>query len=131
MIHSYPHENDVASAIVQAAFRIHVTLGPGLLESVYEAALAHEMEMAGIHFLRQASFAAHYGDVILKDVGFRVDFLVESRVIVEIKSVEKLSPVHFKTILTYLKQSDRKLGLLINFNCALIKDGLHRVVNGL
>jgi GxxExxY protein len=125
------HENDVASAIVNIAFQVHVELGPGLLESVYESAMAYELQLAGIQFLRQEGFPARYGDIVLPDVAFRVDFLVESKVIVELKSLERLAPVHFKTTLTYLKQTDLRLGLLINFNSALIKDGIHRIANGL
>ncbi len=131
MNHRDLHENDIASAIVNIALRVHKQMGPGLLESVYEAAMAYEFNEAGILYLRQPAFPAVYGDVILTEIGFRLDFLVESKVIVELKSLEHLLPVHYKVVRTYLLQTDKKLALLINFNSTLIKDGIHRVVNGL
>ncbi len=123
-------ENELAKQIVNAAYRIHTTLGPGLLESVYEAVMVHELMKHQLHFLRQHPVPVVYETVKL-DVGFRADLIVENKVIVELKSVEMIAPVHLKQVLTYLKLTDKRLGLLINFNVALIKDGITRVVNGL
>lgn len=123
-------ENEIATEIVDAAYRIHITLGPGLLESVYEAALALELEERGLHTARQPPIAISYKGIAL-GTGFRADLIVEDRVIVEIKSIEELSPVHRKQLLTYLRLTKKHLGLLINFNVALIKDGITRLVNNL
>jgi GxxExxY protein len=122
-------ENEIAAAIVDAAFKIHTTLGPGLFESVYEAALEFELQKRGLRVAHQIGLPVHYEDVRL-EVGFRVDFVVDGKVIVEIKSVEALAPVHKKQLLTYLRLTDLRLGLLINFNVELIKNGIHRVING-
>ena len=124
------HENEIAKIIVDCAFKIHTTLGPGLLESVYQAALAYELNKRGLKVLTEKPIPAVYEDVRL-DLGFRADLLVEDKVIVEIKSIEALAPVHGKVLLTYLRLADKKLGLLINFNVELIKDGIKRVVNHL
>jgi GxxExxY protein len=123
-------ENAIATQIVDAAYRIHTTLGPGLLESVYDAVLAYELARRSLHAVRQQAIPVIYGDVRI-DTGFRADLIVEDKVIVEIKSVELLAPVHKKQLLTYLRLADKRLGLLINFNVALIKDGITRIVNGL
>ena len=123
-------ENELAKEIVNAAFKIHTTLGPGLLESVYEATLAHEMERRGIKVLRQPALPVVY-ELIRMDIGFRADLIVGDKVIVEIKSIESISPVHRKQLLTYLRLADKRLGLLINFNVELIRDGITRVVNKL
>jgi len=123
-------ENAIAKEIVDAAFRIHTTLGPGLLESVYHAVLAYELAQRGLQTVSQQAIPVVYGTIRI-DIGFRADLIVEDRVIVEIKSVEVLAPVHKKQLLTYLKLADKRLGLLINFNAALIKDGITRIVNGL
>ena len=123
-------ENAIAKEIVDAAFRIHTTLGPGLLESVYDVVLAYELSQRGLRVARQQPIPVVYGNVRM-DTGFRADLIVEDKVIVEIKSVEALAPVHRKQLLTYLKLADKRLGLLINFQGALIKDGITRVVNGL
>lgn len=123
-------ENAVAQQIVDAAYRVHITLGPGLLESVYEAALAYELEKRGLHIVRQQAIPVVYESVRIH-TGFHCDLLVEDRVIVEIKALETIAPVHKKQLLTYLKLADKRLGLLINFNVALIKDGITRIVNGL
>ncbi|MEI7534580.1 MAG: GxxExxY protein [Verrucomicrobiae bacterium] len=123
-------ENDVAKQVVDAAFKIHTTLGPGLLESVYEAVLAHELKQRGLQVARQQAIPVVYESVHLEE-GFRADLIVEGKVIVELKSVEVISPVHKKQVLTYLRLTNLKLGLLINFGEALIKDGITRVVNGL
>ena len=124
------NENEIAKIIVDAAFQIHKRLGPGLLESVYEVVLAHELKKRGMKVNRQVPVAIVY-DEIKFDEGFRADLIVEEKVIVELKSVEKVSPVHKKQLLTYLKLADKKLGLLINFGAELIRDGISRVVNNL
>jgi GxxExxY protein len=123
-------ENAIAKEIVDAAFRIHTKLGPGLLESVYEAVLAYELDRRGLHIVRQQPIPVVY-DSIRIDTGFRADLIVEDKVIVEVKSVELLAPVYKKQLLTYLRLADKRLGLLINFQVALIKDGITRIVNGL
>ena len=123
-------ENEIAKEIVDAAFRIHTTLGPGLLESVYDAVLAHELGRRGLRIARQQPIPVIYDNVRI-DIGFRADLIVEDKVIVEIKSVEVLAPVHKKQLLTNLRLADKRLGLLINFHVAFIKEGIARVVNGL
>jgi GxxExxY protein len=123
-------ENTVARQIVDAAFRVHTTLGPGLLESVYEAALAYELEKRGLRITRQQGVPVGYETVPIH-AGFYADLVVEDLVIVEIKAAETVAPVHKKQLLTYLKLADKRLGLLINFNVALIKDGITRIANGL
>src|SRR5580700_3039314 len=123
-------ENAIAKEVVDAAFRIHTTLGPGLLESVYQTVLAYELGRRGLRAVSQQAIPVVY-DGIRMDTGFRADLVVEDKVIVEIKSVEVLLPVHKKQLLTYLRLADKRLGLLINFHVALIKDGITRIVNGL
>ena len=123
-------ENAIAKEIVDAAFRIHTTLGPGLLESVYDTVLAYELDRRGLRTVRQQAIPVVYENVRI-DTGFRADLIVEDKVIVEVKSVELLAPVHKKQLLTYLRLADKRLGLLINFQVALIKDGIARIVNGL
>jgi len=123
-------ENAVAQQIVDAAYRVHTTLGPGLLESVYEAALAYELEKRGLRISRQQVIPVVY-EAVRIHTGFHADLIVEDIVIVEIKALESIAPVHKKQLLTYLKLADKRLGLLINFNVALIKDGITRIVNGL
>lgn len=123
-------ENEVARQAVDAAYKVHVTLGPRLLESVYEAALAYELQQRGLHVQQQVPIAVTYGAVRL-EIGFRADLLVESKLIIEIKSVEKVAPVHKKQLLTYLRLADVHLGLLINFGEPTIKAGITRIVNGL
>lgn len=123
-------ENGVAKHVVDAAYRVHTALGPGLLESVYEAALAYELEKRGLNVARQQSIPAFYEEVEIH-TAFYADLIVEDRVIVEIKAVETVAPVHKMQLLTYLKLADKRLGLLINFNIALIKDGITRIANGL
>ena len=124
------HENDISFLIRKAAFEVHTALGPGLLESVYETALAYEIKQAGLQVRSQVPLPMRYKSERM-DVGFRLDLLVEERVIVEIKSVDSLLDVHHKQLLTYLKLSGLKLGLLINFNVAHVKEGIIRKVNGL
>jgi len=123
-------ENEVAKIIVDVAFKIHTTLGPGLLESVYEAVMEHDLVKRGLRVGRQVALPVLY-DGITFDEGFRADLIVEDLVIVELKSVEQIHPVHPKQLLTYLKLSNKHLGLLINFNTPLIKNGIMRIVNGL
>ena len=123
-------ENEISRIIVDIAYKIHIKLGPGLLESVYEAIMCHELIKRGLKVERQKPIPVIWDEIFL-DIGFRSDLIVEDKVIVELKSVETLSKVHSKQILTYLKINDMKLGLLINFNEALIRDGIYRIVNGL
>jgi len=123
-------ENDIAKEIVDAAFQIHKETGPGLLESVYEAILMDELERRGFHVERQKPIPIVYKGRTLEQ-GFCADLVVNGKVIVELKSVEAVQNVHKKQLLTYLKLSGLKLGLLINFGEALIKNGITRVVNGL
>jgi GxxExxY protein len=123
-------ENEIAREVVDAAFHIHSTMGPGLFESVYEVILDYELRHRGFTVERQVSVPITY-EGILFDEGFRADIVVEDSVIIEIKSIEKLQVVHKKQFLTYLKLMDKKLGLLINFGEALIKHGIVRLVNGL
>ncbi len=123
-------ENEIATAIVDAAFKIHTTLGPGLFESVYEAVLAEELTKRGLRVTRQQPIPVVWENVHL-EAGFRADLIVEGKVIVEIKSIESIAPVHKKQLLTYLRLSGMRLGLLINFDTELIKDGIVRVVNRL
>jgi GxxExxY protein len=122
-------ENEISGKIVDSAYRIHTSLGPGLLESVYEAALALELDQGGLHVARQKAIPVFYAEQRL-EMGFRADLIVEDAVIVEIKSVEVISPVHKKVLLTYLRLTDKRVGLLLNFNVNLIKDGITRIVNG-
>ncbi|MCG6133394.1 MAG: GxxExxY protein [Nostoc sp. LLA-1] len=123
-------ENEIAKVIVDAAFKVHVKLGPGLLESVYESVLAYELEKRGLKVTRQQAIPVVYERVNLAE-GFRADIIVESKVIIELKSVEAVHPVHKKQLLTYLILANKRLGLLINFGALLIKDGISRVVNNL
>ena len=123
-------ENEIAKIVVDAAYHIHKRLGPGLLESVYEVILAHELKKRGLNVKRQVPVAIVYDDIKF-DEAFRADLIVEEKVIVELKSVEKVSRVHKKQLLTYLRLADKRLGLLINFGAELIRDGISRVVNGL
>jgi GxxExxY protein len=123
-------ENETAQVIVDAAFHIHKETGPGLLESVYEVILADELEQRGLSVMRQAPVQILYRGRILDD-GFRADLIVNNKVIVELKSLETIKDVHKKQLLTYLKLSEMRLGLLINFGDNLIKNGIKRIVNGL
>ncbi|NOU47918.1 MAG: GxxExxY protein [Bacteroidales bacterium] len=123
-------ENQIATAILDQAFKIHTELGPGLLESVYEKCLQYELIEAGYDARTQVPVPMNY-KTIRFDAGFRIDLLVNHIVLVEIKSIENLAPVHFAQTLTYLRMKNLKLGLLINFNTKHLKDGIHRVVNNL
>ena len=122
-------ENIVTHEIVDACYRVHRTLGPGLLESVYEAALGWELESRGLVVIHQLGIPVVYGDVHIH-TGFFADLVINDQVIVEIKSVEMVAPVHKRQLLTYLRLADKRVGLLINFNVVLIKDGITRVANG-
>ncbi|MEP0862624.1 MAG: GxxExxY protein [Ignavibacterium sp.] len=123
-------ENEIASKIVDTCFKIHTELGPGLFESVYEEIMEYELVNQGLYVERQKPIPVVWKDVKM-EVGFRADLIVEKLVVVEIKSIELIAPVHKKQLLTYLKLTNKKLGLLINFNEALIKDGITRIVNNL
>jgi GxxExxY protein len=123
-------ENEISGRVVDAAFKIHTALGPGLLESVCQATLGHELAAAGLRLVCQQPVPVVCGPIYLK-LGFRADMIVEDQVVIEIKSVEEIAPVHKKQLLTYLRLLDKRLGLLINFNVAPIKNGITRVVNGL
>ncbi len=116
-----------ARIVVDAAYRVHSALGPGLLESVYEVCLCHELRKQGIPFLAEQVLPVVYNGVRL-DAGLRFDLLVDESVVVELKAVEKTLPIHEAQLLTYLKLADKRLGLLINFNVACIKDGIKRMV---
>jgi GxxExxY protein len=121
-----PETDEIARGIVECAFRVHRQLGPGLLESVYEACLCHEFRKAGLQFANQVTVPVVY-DTLQIDAGLRLDLPVENQVIVELKAVEALQPVHQAQLLTYLKLTGRRLGLLINFNTPLLKDGIRRL----
>ena len=123
-------ENELASIVVDCCYHIHLDLGPGLLESVYEEVLFYELIRKGLNVERQKSLPVVWKDVKL-DIGYRTDLIVENKVIIEIKSIEEIHPVHPKQVLTYLKLTGLKLGLLINFNSPLIKTGITRIVNNL
>jgi GxxExxY protein len=123
-------ENEIAHETVDAAFRIHKALGPGLLESVYEVVLAKELERRGLKVIRQQPVAITYEGLTF-DEAFRADLIAEEKVIIELKSVEQIAPVHPKQLLTYLRLMNKRLGLLINFGSPTIKEGISRIVNGL
>lgn len=124
-------ENELSKIILDAAFNIHKELGPGLLESVYEEIMSFELaKQYGLTIVRQKPIPVVWRTQKL-DLGFRSDIIVENKVLVELKSVETLAPVHYKQVLTHLKLTGLKLGLLINFNEALLKEGIKRIVNNL
>lgn len=122
-------ENDISEKIIGAAIEVHKQLGPGLLESSYEACLVYELKQIGLKVQNQVALPVVYKEVKL-DAGYRIDVLVENKVIVEIKSVDALVDIHTAQLLTYLKLKDLKLGLLINFNSVKVKDGVKRILNG-
>ena len=124
------NENQIAKEVVDAAVKVHTKLGPGLLESVYEEALAYELKKLGIIFDRQIGIPISY-EGIRMDLGFRADLVIDNKLIVELKSIENILPVHKKQLLTYLKLTKMRLGLLVNFNVELIKEGIIRIANGL
>ena len=120
----------IASAVVDVALEVHRNLGPGLLESAYEMALCHELSLRGITFERQKAMNVRYKGVAL-DCGYRIDVIAGGEVLLELKSCDQLSPIHEAQLLNYLKLSDKRIGLLINFNVRLLKHGLKRIVNNL
>ena len=124
------NENEIAKVVVDAAFKIHTKLGPGLLESAYQTFLVYELKKRGLTVESEVGMPVQY-DGVKVDIGYRADLLIEKSVIVELKSVEKVIDIHKKQLLTYLKMSDLRLGLLINFNVPLIKDGITRIANNL
>ena len=121
-------ENELSYQIIGCALDIHKTIGPGLLESAYENALAHDLKELGLNVKQQVPMPFIYKEV-KQDVGYRLDLLINNKVIIEIKSLETLAPVHFAQTLTYLKLSNLKLALLINFNSKVLKDTIHRIVS--
>jgi GxxExxY protein len=124
------NENELSRIVFDAALNVHKALGPGLLESAYEECLYYELASSGLLVEKQKSLPLVYKEVEL-EIGYRVDLLLENKLIIEIKSVEELNDIHLAQILTYLKLSNCKLGMLINFNVVLIKDGIRRVANNL
>ncbi len=124
------NENELSKIVVDCCFKIHTKLGPGLLESVYEEVLCYELRKSNLNYVRQNPVKVIYEEVTL-DIGFIADIIVEDKLILELKSVETLKNVHYKQLLTYLRLNNKKLGLLINFNENLIKNGIKRIVNNL
>jgi len=123
------NENEIGKIIVDTAVLVHKEIGPGLLETVYEVILSYELERSGLSVKRQLSVPIEYKDIKF-DEGFRADILVENKVIIELKSVESVSKAHKKQVLTYLRLTGHKLGYLLNFGEALMKDGISRIING-
>ncbi len=123
-------ENDIAKSVVDVCFKMHNKYGPGLFESVYEEIFSYELMKINMPFKRQQAIPLVHEEIKL-EIGFRADFIIDDKVIIELKSVELLAPVHYKQVQTYLKLTNIKLGLLVNFNVNLIKDGIHRIVNKL
>ncbi|RZK32902.1 MAG: GxxExxY protein [Hymenobacter sp.] len=124
------HENDIDGHVRTAAFKVHTTLGPGLYENVYKLALAHELRKNGLLVQAEVGIPVVY-DGLQLDIGYRLDLLISGKVILELKSVDALAPVHFKQLQNYLGLTGHKLGLLINFNVASLREHIHRVVNKL
>lgn len=122
-------QNELTSVIISAAMKVHSELGPGLLESAYEACLAYELRQRGLQVQTQLALPITYGDVRL-DAGYRIDLLVEGQIIVELKAVQEIVPLHEAQLLSYLRLSKRRVGLLINFHTAHLRDGIKRVING-
>jgi len=120
--------NDITEKIIGSAIKVHRALGPGLLESTYEVCLFHEVKKSGLNIEKQVPLPVIYDGIYL-DAGYRLDILVEEKVIVELKSVERILPIHEAQLLTYLKLADKKIGLLINFNVTLLKKGIVRKIN--
>ena len=124
------NENDISYKIIGAAIELHKSIGPGLLESAYENALTYDLKELGFSVRQQVPMPFIYKEV-RQEVGYRIDLLVNNKVIIEVKAVESIAPVHYAQLLTYLKLSGLKLGLLINFNSKTLKNNIHRVVNNL
>ena len=124
------HENDIDGHIRTAAFKVHTALGPGLFENVYKLALAHELRKTGLLVQAEVGIPVVY-DGLQLDIGYRLDLLIAGKVLIELKSVDTLAPVHFKQVQNYLGLTGHKLGLLINFNVASLREHIHRVVNKL
>jgi GxxExxY protein len=122
------NENELSYKIIGAALELHKNIGPGLLESAYENALAYDLREMGLVVTQQVPMPFMYKNMKM-DVGYRIDLMVENKVIIELKSIENIAPVHYAQLLTYLKLSDLKLGLLINFNSKTLKESIHRIVN--
>jgi GxxExxY protein len=122
-------ENEIAKVVFECGLKVHRSLGPGLLESAYEHCMYYELAKTGLYLEKQKPLPLVYDEVKL-DAGYRVDFIIENKFIVEIKSIDALADIHLAQVLTYLKLSNCKLGLLINFNVLLFKDGVKRVING-
>ena len=122
--------NKVSGSVIDAAMQVHSALGPGLLENTYEVCVEHELSKRGLNAKSQVPLPVVYDGVRI-DLGYRLDLLVEDAVIVEVKAVEKLAPIHQAQLLSYLKHSDKRIGLLINFNVLHLKDGIKRMVNNL
>ena len=123
-------ENELSKIVVNRAYKVHKSLGPGLLESYYEECLFYELNKTDLKIEKQKALPLIYEEVKL-EIGYRIDLIIENKLIVEIKSVESLNDVHFAQLLTYLKLTDSRLGLLINFNVVLIKNGIKRIANNL
>lgn len=124
------HENDISEVVIGTAIHIHSSLGPGLLESVYEQVMYYELIKAGFQTARQVAIPVYWDNIKL-EAGFRADIIVENKVLIELKSVETILKVHPKIVLTYLRMTGLRLGLLINFGEPYLKDGIRRIVNGL
>ncbi len=122
--------NEISRVVVNAAMKVHTALGPGLLENAYEACLLHELRKNGLSVSSQITLPVHYDGMAI-DLGYRLDILVENCVVLELKAVDRLLPIHEAQLLTYLKLGEYKLGLLLNFNVVHMKDGIKRMVNGL
>ena len=123
-------ENEISFRVIGCAIELHKTLGPGLLESVYQTTLTYDLIAAGLSVKTQVPIPLVYKGV-KQEAGFRLDLLIEDKLVIEVKSVETLAPVHFAQTLTYLKLADKRLALLINFNNVKLKDGIHRLVNNI
>ena len=124
------NENELSKIVVDCIFKVHKNIGPGLLESAYEECLFYELSKTGLHIERQKPLPLFY-ETIKMEIGYRLDFLVDNKLVIEVKAVEALNDVHKAQVITYLKLSGCKLGLLVNFNVVLIKDGIKRIVNNL
>ena len=123
-------ENEIAKIAVDICFKIHTQYGPGLLESVYEEIFGYELTKTGIPFKRQHPVPLIHEEIKM-EIGFRADVIIDNKVVMELKSIEAIAPLHFRQVQTYLKLTGCKLALLVNFNVAYIKDGIHRIVNNL